>query len=466
MPPPIPTWYYDPRTRRYHDNVTHRFLAFATVEGLMEKSLDAFHREADVLSALIADKALPIGEWEAGMQAIVRRSYEANCILARGGLAQVTDEDREKVSELLEFQFERLDRFAGQIEEEHWTARGGAIRRRARMYVNSGRQIFWYIETQNQIEIGGKWERWVLIGGVGDEGTCADCIALSAKGWVEIGTLPQPCSGATVCLSSCRCSKRYSKAAKRPRMRGALRAILKAVLVLRLMEHLGFSPKLQGRSYPAPHCGAPGEVGGSRPREECAPGAEKAVESKVPEFVTLRQAEQWARENLASHVDYGDSVSVEFAQSVNETVADVLDHCEWTEISITGRRGLAGISIVDSWNSQADIAGAGKIEIGNMSWAYGDRPERVHLLSAYMFDDGIEGAVRHELGHIFDEHNSAEFSNLLKAADWQEKFGVTKRARDNRGECVAENFALYSAGKRDGMHPDMITLLRRLTTWP
>jgi len=48
MPPPI-TWYYDPRTRRYHDNVTHRFLAFATVEGLMEKSLDALYKEADAL---------------------------------------------------------------------------------------------------------------------------------------------------------------------------------------------------------------------------------------------------------------------------------------------------------------------------------------------------------------------------------------------------------------------------------
>ena len=200
MPQPVPTWYYDPRTKRYHDDVTHRFLAFATVEGLMEKSLDAFHKEADTLSALIADKAMPVGEWEAGMQAVVRRAYEANCILARGGLAQVTDEDREKIHELLEFQFERLDRFAGQIVDEHWTAKGGAIRRRADMYVNSARQIFWYIETQNQKEIGGKWERWVLIGGVGDENTCADCIALSAKGWVELGTLPQPTDGSTQCF--------------------------------------------------------------------------------------------------------------------------------------------------------------------------------------------------------------------------------------------------------------------------
>jgi len=204
------------------------------------------------------------------MQTVIRRAYEANCILARGGLAQVTDEDRLKVSELLEFQFDRLERFAGQIVEEHWTATGRAIRKRSRMYVNSARQIFWYIETQNQKEIGGKWERWVLIGGMGDDGTCDDCIALSAKGWVEIGMLPQPCDGSTICLSSCRCGKRHSKAVKRPRLRGALRKYLEVALTLRMMGRLGFSPKAQGRSYPAPHCGAPGEVGGSRPREECA----------------------------------------------------------------------------------------------------------------------------------------------------------------------------------------------------
>jgi hypothetical protein len=73
--------------------------------------------------------------------------------------------------------------------------------------------------------------------------------------------------------------------------------------------------------------------------------------------------------------------------------------------------------------------------------------------SAYSFPESrrVEAAVRHEYGHAFHEqhiYGNGEVPGLGNKygglRGWQKDFGVTGRAMDNWGECVAENFALWS----------------------
>ena len=274
MPDTPFVWYWDERTRRYHDDVSKRFLSFATVESLMETYLEEVVGEVDALSERAAAGTIDVGEWEEAMIDAVRRAYEANCSLARGGVEQITDDDRQMIDEMLKFQYERLNRFAGQLAEGHWTATGGAIGRRALMYINSARNAFWTIITENEIAVGSRWERWVPVGEIGDDNTCEDCLALAAKGWVKLGTLPQPASGTTRCLSNCRCTKKFSKAAKKPSMRADLEHVARGILLERIGQRMGLSWKRQenqrggpGSGYHTPHAGRPGEIGGSQPRE-------------------------------------------------------------------------------------------------------------------------------------------------------------------------------------------------------
>ena len=101
--------------------------------------------------------------------------------------------------------------------------------------------------------------------------------------------------------------------------------------------------------------------------------------------------------------------------------------------------------------------------------------------SMFAFEDPIEAGIRHEFGHHFHASNVDEIEKFLmrkapRAKDdldnflWfdnkgAKKWGLTNRGKTDLGECIAENFALYSVGKTKGMHEDMIELFKRFTTW-
>jgi len=83
--------------------------------------------------------------------------------------------------------------------------------------------------------------------------------------------------------------------------------------------------------------------------------------------------------------------------------------------------------------------------------------------SAFYFDDAIEAAMRHEIGHII---TSPELLNLMSKGiaynKYQIDYGITQRAKDNIFECIAENFTLYSKGITDNINPDLLELFKSL----
>jgi hypothetical protein len=97
--------------------------------------------------------------------------------------------------------------------------------------------------------------------------------------------------------------------------------------------------------------------------------------------------------------------------------------------------------------------------------------------SVFNVENKYEAMINHELGHQwhhdYNDRVNKHFGIKLKKPEdinfrgietvvaekgLLEKYGVTRRAKDNWHECIAENFTLYMAGIKEPLHPDMIKL--------
>jgi len=181
----------------------------------------------------------------------------------------------------------------------------------------------------------------------------------------------------------------------------------------------------------------------------------------VPTFRRKIEAEQWAREHLAWRVEGYEHL--EFLESWNGI------H-KWTaECIANGGFDFEKLALIagDEWTCWADDAGNGGIAISRMAGANSATNRRGitrEMHSIAYFDDGWEASVRHEMGHIWHSQYRERLSSL-KTEGWQGKYGITERARDNWGECIAENFALYSGGFQQGIAPELYEAFRELTKW-
>ena len=86
------------------------------------------------------------------------------------------------------------------------------------------------------------------------------------------------------------------------------------------------------------------------------------------------------------------------------------------------------------------------------------------LHSTYTNKSIIEGTVAHEAGHILHYNNKKIIDKFFKdsytnGVDWKKQYAITERAEFNMKECFAENFALFHAGKKEFLHPDMLALM-------
>jgi len=95
---------------------------------------------------------------------------------------------------------------------------------------------------------------------------------------------------------------------------------------------------------------------------------------------------------------------------------------------------------------------------------------KLHTL--YWFGEGrnLEGIIRHEWGHAFHEvygrgsrlYGGPKGVDTLYGEGWEEKYGITSRARGNWLECVAENFVAWSTGNTAQMNPEMVKVFNDL----
>ncbi len=178
-------------------NQSGNFVSFADVRSYLDEVLDRHERKIMSLSSALREGSINVQQWQAGMKDALKDLHLVSGALARGGWAQMSQADYGRVGNQLRFQYERLAKFAQQIE------RGlpfdGRFIRRTRLYAQSGRVSYTAALRQEMALRGYTEEQSVLA--AADH--CSECVAEADKGWVKIGTLIN--IGERICKSNCRC---------------------------------------------------------------------------------------------------------------------------------------------------------------------------------------------------------------------------------------------------------------------
>ncbi len=191
---------------RYRNNRTGRFVA----ERAIIETIDTYHDDVVApnirsLTQRMTNGTITVAQWQEGMQKELKDSYIISVQAGRGGKAVTTQADYGRQGGRLNFEYRRLDSFAAEIVSKHGTddeLSPAMIEARAQLYAGGSRTAYFDGKTAAKVGAGFTEERRFL----GDTDHCVICIGFAARGWVPIGTLPEP---GTECLGlhQCGCDK-------------------------------------------------------------------------------------------------------------------------------------------------------------------------------------------------------------------------------------------------------------------
>lgn len=194
---------FDPKSGRYRDTTTGRWLSRDAVIDMAGKSLAASANAADELAALVSSGALTPADFGLLARTEIKNEYITQYLLGIGGREQMTPSDWGTIGRMLRDQYHPyLDGFIQDIADGKLTE--AQIQARFRMYIDSAHQAYEKAAQKTARKAGFTEERWILDA---EAEHCDDCVAYAGQEWQPIGTFPDPGDGSTTCLTNCRCYK-------------------------------------------------------------------------------------------------------------------------------------------------------------------------------------------------------------------------------------------------------------------
>ncbi len=224
------SWKWDARKQVYIDRHSGKFdgphMKRLAVLFAASMRLDMQDKARDMATGITT-----LGAWEDRQAEDTKRLYLAMLMLADGGEDEVTQADRDRLTEAgatpdeagwLRFSLARLQAFAADVADARANpldvngnlkaeATVEGIVNRAGMYALTGNGVYEEARTVSHsraVNENGepvfRYERNIL--GVADH--CPECPELSALGWVPLFTLPPP--GSRECAMNCYCSLEFS----------------------------------------------------------------------------------------------------------------------------------------------------------------------------------------------------------------------------------------------------------------
>lgn len=174
-----------------------------TVADILDTRIAAARKRFDRLSTDYERGAIGVDEWWDQVLPEVLSIHSEAYVLGKGGLGQLTRDDRDRLEKLLRFHRFKLSEFHQDLMTRGLSDL--AIRNRLRMYAQSARSSFEAGQDAAAKVAGYKTEQWFL----GNAEHCPDCVALADMGRVKIGTLPP--IGSNQCVWNCKCTKKRFK---------------------------------------------------------------------------------------------------------------------------------------------------------------------------------------------------------------------------------------------------------------
>lgn len=167
-----PGWVWEPRARRYREKASGRFIDQTRLRELRNLWTDRMLARSDRLVERLAAKEIDLPTWVGEMRNLIKDTYGAQYMAARGGRHAMTQSDWGRVGRMVRDQYGYLQGFARDLAGGRLSE--GQAMVRARLYIESSTQAFEQ----------GKRESFGL----------------------PAGALPQmPGDGQTECLTNCRC---------------------------------------------------------------------------------------------------------------------------------------------------------------------------------------------------------------------------------------------------------------------
>jgi hypothetical protein len=185
------TWAWDPRSFRYRDIDTGRFMPRGDVLNYVDESIHAGGVASNLLGGYAADGTLSPADFRALFREELKGEYIREYLLGIGGREQMGQPDWGSIGGMLADQYRYLDGLIAELEAG--TLSPEQLAARIDMYINSAREAFERAHGRVAEKAGCDEELWSLNGGE----HCPDCLEYAGMGWQPIGTFPIPGSGQT-----------------------------------------------------------------------------------------------------------------------------------------------------------------------------------------------------------------------------------------------------------------------------
>jgi hypothetical protein len=189
---------YDPRTRRYHDTSSGRFLKGSDVRAAVDSIIDKEAVKVRTLSSQLVAGQINLAEWQIQMAANLKSLHVAMALAANGGIKNSSPGDLGYIGGLVKEQYKFLRDFAKQIKTGEQKL-DGTLAARAELYVQAARGTHEKVKDR-AAKIGGAMEERSILG-LADH--CQDCLGEAAKDWSPIGSLIPV--GERICKARCHC---------------------------------------------------------------------------------------------------------------------------------------------------------------------------------------------------------------------------------------------------------------------
>jgi len=182
-----------------------RFLSSRQVRSIIDRTLADHTRTVSEITSQLRARALSLTEWERRMRVEVKAIHVYSAMAAKGGRAQLTQQDLGRIGALVKRQYRFLSRFANQIFTGAQPMDGTLVNR-TKLYVSAGRGTHEATRQREMRVRGFDQERNVLTPAEHCEGV-GSCIEQTNRGWVPIGSLIP--LGGRRCVTNDQCFIQY-----------------------------------------------------------------------------------------------------------------------------------------------------------------------------------------------------------------------------------------------------------------
>lgn len=197
------------RRRRgvYVSRRTGRIVSPRQLRGVVDRIVAGSAGNVRAQTQALREGRITLAQWQARMSRELQNLHLATAAQARGGIAQLTQADLDRIRRITGEQHVFLRRFAEQIDAGEQVLDGTALRR-ADMYAQAGRNTYHEFSTLNMLDRGFDEVRSIL--NARESCTVSSrpgCIEEAARGFVPVGEhVPL---GERTCLTNCQCSLEF-----------------------------------------------------------------------------------------------------------------------------------------------------------------------------------------------------------------------------------------------------------------